>query len=326
MAHLVDDYLMGTTHVIRADEWFASLPLHVQLFQMFGFTPPKYAHVAPFLTVDTTTGNKRKLSKRHDKEADLRWFFEKGIPPYAALTYIMNVIDPFFEERAAKNPDASYRDYVFDLTRMGQSGALFDLQKLFFVSKEALAKLDKEAFHHEAVTWAQQYGDASLVAQMEAQPAYTFAALNIERCSEQDPKRYRMFSDIADQLPAFYDALYDAMPMPALPESLADSVRMSAFLDEYLPALDLTGGKEAWFAQLKEVGGKHGFAASNGDFKQYGPGGSALTEGEAPHFVGKIGDLAMFLRMKLLKSGTTPDLYESMGVMGKERVEKRLRG
>jgi hypothetical protein len=176
------------------------------------------------------------------------------------------------------------------------------------------------------VAWAKQYGDAALVAQMEAQPAYTFAALNIERCSDQDPKRYRMFSDIADQLPAFYDMLYDAMPMPTLPESLTDSAKMSAFLDEYLPVLDLTGGKEARFVQLKEIGGKHGFAASNADFKQYGPGGSALADGEHPRFVGKIGDLAMFLRMKLLKSGTTPDLYESMGVMGKERVEKRLRG
>ncbi len=72
-AHLVDDYLMGTVHVIRADEWFASLPLHLQLFQMLGVKSPHYAHISPLLKLDD--GKKRKLSKRKDTEADIQWFF-----------------------------------------------------------------------------------------------------------------------------------------------------------------------------------------------------------------------------------------------------------
>jgi glutamyl-tRNA synthetase len=154
MAHLVDDYLMGTTHVIRADEWFASLPLHVQLFAAMGVAAPKYAHVAPFLIVDAETGNKRKLSKRKDKEADVRWFAQQGISAHALLTYIMNVIDPSFEEWAAKHPDKDYLDFQFTLGHMNQSGALFDMQKLFFVSKEELAGLDKETFATHALIWA----------------------------------------------------------------------------------------------------------------------------------------------------------------------------
>jgi glutamyl-tRNA synthetase len=55
MAHLVDDYLMGTTHVIRSDEWFPSLPFHRQLFTAFGVTIPAYGHVSPLLKVDPTT-------------------------------------------------------------------------------------------------------------------------------------------------------------------------------------------------------------------------------------------------------------------------------
>ncbi len=72
-AHLVDDYLMGTTHVIRADEWFASLPLHLQLFQTLGVKPPHYAHISPLLKLDD--GKKRKLSKRKDPESDIQRFF-----------------------------------------------------------------------------------------------------------------------------------------------------------------------------------------------------------------------------------------------------------
>ena len=59
-AHLVDDYLMRTTHVIRADEWISSLPLHYQLFQTFGFKPPKYAHISPLAKIDEETGGVRK--------------------------------------------------------------------------------------------------------------------------------------------------------------------------------------------------------------------------------------------------------------------------
>src|SRR5574344_634201 len=61
-AHLVDDYLMGTTHVIRGDEWVSSLPVHIQLFSMLGVSAPKYAHISPIMKDDN--GIKRKLSKR----------------------------------------------------------------------------------------------------------------------------------------------------------------------------------------------------------------------------------------------------------------------
>jgi glutamyl-tRNA synthetase len=77
MAHLVDDYLMGTTHVIRADEWFPSMPFHYQLFKIFGFTVPQYGHISPLLKLDPETNNKRKLSKRHDPEANLQYFFQQ---------------------------------------------------------------------------------------------------------------------------------------------------------------------------------------------------------------------------------------------------------
>ena len=61
-AHAIDDHLMGTTHVIRGDEWLSSIPLHLQLFHELGFKAPKYAHIAPIMKNDN--GNKRKLNSK----------------------------------------------------------------------------------------------------------------------------------------------------------------------------------------------------------------------------------------------------------------------
>ena len=69
LAHIADDYLMRTSHVIRGEERLASVPLHIQLFTAFNLPHPEYCHVAPLLKLDN--GNKRKLSKRHDPEADI---------------------------------------------------------------------------------------------------------------------------------------------------------------------------------------------------------------------------------------------------------------
>ena len=65
-AHLVDDHLMRTTHVLRGEDWLPSVPLHVELFDMFGFERPKYAHLGLIMIVDSN-GTKRKISKEKIK-------------------------------------------------------------------------------------------------------------------------------------------------------------------------------------------------------------------------------------------------------------------
>jgi len=90
-AHLVDDYLMGTTHVIRGEEWLPSVALHIQLFEIFGFDAPTYAHTAQLLKLDN--GKKRKLSKRSDPEANIQYLIEQGIPAGGVIDYLYNLVD-----------------------------------------------------------------------------------------------------------------------------------------------------------------------------------------------------------------------------------------
>ena len=308
-AHLVDDYLTGTTHVIRSDERVPSLPLHIQLFTTLGVTPPVYAHISPLLKLDD--GKKRKLSKRKDPEADIRWFFAQGYPVDAIIEFLMNIVDPSYEERQKSNADKTYRDFIFDISHMNESGALFDNMKLSFVSKEWLAKLDKQAFVDMCLARAKEY-NADLYALMHKHPEYTFDALNIERCTELDPKRFHKLSDIAEQLPMFYDEEYEKHynEKPAYPENMTPEV-IKQFVETYIAQMDLTLEKTARFEQLKEIGKSIGFATSNAEFKEGG-------------YIGRTGDLAMFLRIQLLLSKTTPDLCETMKVMSKERVVARL--
>ena len=130
-AHAVDDHLMHTTHVIRSDEWVASVPLHLQLFYCLGFKAPKYAHIAPIMKEEN--GNKRKLSKRKDPEAAVSYYKEEGIPKEAVEEYLMNIANSNFEGWRKGNKDKDISEFKFELNKISVSGALFDMVKMLDV-------------------------------------------------------------------------------------------------------------------------------------------------------------------------------------------------
>ncbi len=100
-AHLCDDHFMRTTHVVRGEEWLPSFPLHIQLFRMMGWAPPMYIHTSTIDKIDPDTGKQRKLSKRHDPEANVAFFLADGWPVEAVLEYLFNIAASGYEE--AKN-------------------------------------------------------------------------------------------------------------------------------------------------------------------------------------------------------------------------------
>ena len=80
LAHVVDDYLMRVTKVFRSDEWLPSTALHIELAKALGHEPFIYGHFAPISILDNNGGGKRKLSKRKDDEADVRYWLDAGYP------------------------------------------------------------------------------------------------------------------------------------------------------------------------------------------------------------------------------------------------------
>ena len=268
LAHVTDDHLMRTTHVIRGEEWLTSVPLHLQLFGAFGFQAPQYAHLAPILKLDN--GNKRKLSKRHDPEADVGYLFEQGFSMQGIIEYLLTIIDSSFEAWQQANPDKNYRDYDIALERMNKSGALFDEIKLQSVNNNYLSRITTDDLYNQALNWAEEYRP-SLASIMKQDPEYTKAALGIERHTEKDPKRFTTFQDIETQLLFFYDDQRQNLikEKPVLPEIFTPELIIS-FVNQYSSQLNLDLSLEDWFAQLKEIGKSLGFASTNAEFKEGG--------------------------------------------------------
>lgn len=310
-AHVVDDHLMRTTHVVRAEEWLPSYPLHAQLFAALGFEAPKYAHIAALLKLDG--GNKRKLSKRKDKEANVEYFFELGYPIEALIDYMLNIMDSGYEAWRRANPDADYKIFPITLEHLPLSGALFDTVKLDSIANEFLTRLPTEELVKRGLEWAEKY-DRDLALLMTKYPDLTYRALDIERHTEKDPRRFTKLSDIRAQLVSFYDETFVELQKtaPALPDSITPDVEQ-AFLSEYITAYDSSLDREAWFEQLKDIAHVHSFARTGDEWK-------------TGNYRGRVGDIAMMLRIRLCGSAKTPDLCLTMRALGKEKVRERLLG
>lgn len=312
-AHAVDDHLMGTTHVTRGDEWVSSVPLHIQLFVALGWKAPKYAHFAPLQK--TENGNKRKLSKRHDPEANIMYFWEKGYPESALIEYMLNLINASFEDWRRNNPDKNAFDFPVNFNKISNAaGALFDFVKLHSISKEVVAQMTAAEVYEAVLKWASEY-NKPFAERLAANREYVTRILNVERhIGKKSRKDIVKWEDVESDLTYFFDDLFTT----TLEEKLAllkplseNDIRLIAdeFSAVYHPAED----KDTWFAHIKTIAEKHGFAT---DMKAFKENPSA--------FRGNVSDVAKVLRVLVTGRDKTPDLYEIMQILGIDKVKARL--
>jgi len=302
-AHAVDDHLMGTTHVIRSDEWLSSVPLHLQLFQELGFKAPKYAHIAPIMKNDN--GNKRKLSKRKDPEAAVEYYKKEGIPSDAVKEYLLNIASSSFENWRRQNPESNMEEFDLQLNKMSVSGALFDMVKLLDVSKIVISKYSAEKVYEEALKWANEY-DQELV-ELLKDKEYALKVFGIERGNNKPRKDIAKWSDVKEGINYMYNAEISEYPYQAINEKADIEKILKTY--EFNPADD----KQAWFENIKKLAGDLGYASEVKAFKE-NPG----------MYKAHVGDVSTVLRVALTGRTNTPDMYEIMQVMGKEKVQKRF--
>ncbi len=266
LAHIVDDTLMRVTTITRGEEWLTSVPLHLQLFGAFNLPAPEYCHLAPICKLDE--GKKRKLSKRKDPEANVEFFFEAGYAPQALLEYIMTLADSSYEDWQRAHEDQTFLDFQFSLEKMNVSGALFDFVKLQSINNNYLSKLSTADLYEQGLARAKDYHQ-ELAELMEKHADYTQSALNIERHTEKDPKRFTLFTDIEKNICFFYDEKRSEIKSqkPDFPEGIALET-WKAFAVDYAEHFDVDGDVMNRFDQLKEIGRKYGFAGNNAEFKE----------------------------------------------------------
>ena len=306
-AHAVDDHLMHTTHVVRGDEWMATLPFHIQLFKALGFKLPKYVHIGPLMKMDGTS--KRKLSKRKDPELALTYYKAEGFPILAVREYIMTILNSNFEDWRRANPDASIDDFKFSPKKLNPAGSLFDYAKLTDVSKNVISKMDAETVYDLLLAWAEEF-DADFAEKLASDPDYAKRILAIGRGGKKPRKDLAVWTEAKPYMGFFYD---EYLEKPVFDERFSAETVKTA-LAKFLEKFDISDDSGAWFDKVKEITTEMGFTT---DMKAY--------KADPTAFPGTVADVSTFIRQAVTGKTNSPDLYTVMQILGYDRTVARIK-
>lgn len=310
LAHVVDDTLMGTTLIVRGEEWWSSLSAHLEIFKAFGFKPPKYAHTPVICKIDEQ-GNKRKLSKRKDPEADVRYFLECGYPIESLIDYILNLLNSNYELWRAKNPKASYKDFEFKLDKVGSNNPMLDIDKLDNISKNVIAYFSADEVYNYALKWAKD-NDQEFQQVLINNKEKALKLFSIERGTDRPRKDIAKFSEIKSLYGYMFNETYKSAKLSDFDPKINEKT-IKSLIFAYLNKYNHNCSKEEWFEQIKQIAKNFGFA----DNKEYKQNPTA--------FVGNISDACAIIRVALTGKNQTPDLYTIMQILGENEVKARLK-
>ena len=305
-AHAVDDHLMHTTHVVRGDEWMATLPFHIQLFKALGFKLPKYVHIGPLMKMDGTS--KRKLSKRKDPELALTYYKAEGFPIAAVREYIMTILNSNFEDWRRANPDADIDTFKFSPKKLNPAGSLFDYAKLTDVSKNVISKMSAETVYTLLTEWAKEF-DADFGDKLAADADFATKILAIGRGGKKPRKDLAVWKDAKDYMGFFYD---EYLEKPVFNDKFSAETVKTALV-KFLEKFNIADDSGVWFDKVKEITTEMGFTT---DMKAY--------KADPDAFPGTVADISTFVRQAVTGKTNSPDLYTVMQILGHDRTVARI--
>ncbi len=295
-AHPIDDHLMQVTHATRGEEWFASLPLHVELFKKLGFELPQYCHFSTLQKLENEGKSRRKLSKRKDPEADVQYYITHGYPKEGVKEYLLNVANSNFYDWKIQNPGKPSTEFVLKLEKFNKAGALFDIVKLNDMCKDYISTLTAQQVYDMSLEWAEGY-NKEIAELLKNNKEYCINIFNIEREGNKIRKDLVKFEDVSTQLDIFFDELLEKEPIEDISERVAKEAQ-AEIIKEYSSIYDINDDQTQWFEKVKVLASKLGYE--------------------------KVGDVAMVLRVALTHRTKSPDLYQVMKVLGFEKVQNRF--
>ena len=306
-AHAVDDHLMGTTHVIRGEEWLPSLAKHIQLFSALGFKLPKYLHIAQIMRLDEE-GNKKKLSKR-DMGANMDDYTRMGYCPEAVCEYVMTLLNSNYEEWHMQNADKPYTDFPFNIKKMSTSGCLFDFNKLNDVSKNVISRMTPEYVTEKVTEWALEF-DPDFGTCLARDKEFTEKIFAIGRGGKKPRKDLATFADAKPYMGFFFDEFFKIEDAYDEKFAKADII---ATLEKFSETYDYADDMNTWFDKVKAIADSLGFAS---DMKAY--------KADPTAFKGSVADISMFIRVAVTGKQNAPDLYTVIQILGKEKTLERI--
>jgi glutamyl-tRNA synthetase len=274
LANVVDDHLMGITHVIRAEEWLSSTPKHVELYKAFGWQAPEWIHMPLLRNAD-----KSKISKRKNP-VSLDYYRAAGFLPEALLNYLGTMGWSISGDRE-KFTLAEMID-VFTFDRMSLGGPVFDLVKLSAMNADYLRALDDAAIVARLREW--RLGDDYL------KQLVPLVRQRVQRLDEFIPMTEFFYSGDLD----YTSVAKDLIPKNRVAKDVADC---------------LFGLVEVLDVQR--------------DFSHTGL--EAATRAYAEKITWDPKELFMVVRMGATARKATPPLFETLAVLGRDLVRRRLR-
>ena len=305
-AHVIDDTLMHTTIVLRGEEWLGTLPVHLELFKMLGFKLPKYAHTTVLMKIDET-GTKRKLSKRKDPELSLDYYRQLGYHPYAVKLYLMTLLNWNFEQWHLKNPDTHLEEFKFSLDKMGQSGALFDLDKLNNISKTYLARFSLE----EMKDFLKMYVSSQKKEEYEMyfdNEEYLDKILTLGMGLDLRKRRkdYIYGAQILESIDLFYHH-------NRVDDFNCDDETTKTLLEQFVETYDYSDDNSLWFEKVKELSANNGYASEMKAYRE-----------NPENYRGSVADVSEVIRIAVTGHKNSPDLWTIMQILGKEESINRI--
>ena len=310
-AHVVDDTLMGVTTVIRGEEWWPSLNAHLEIFRALGLKPPKYAHHPVVCKLDEETGNKRKLSKRLDPEADSRYLISEGYPADAINEYLLNLLNSDFENWRKANPDAHWSEFPFSMKKIiSSSNPIFDLVKINDIAKNIISKIPAKDLTRRLIDWANEYDqDFAKVLLTNQEMVENF--FKVDRENDRPRKDIGHLSEVKSYYGYMFNEYFDKASTLVF-DSKFDKKDIKNLLESYKKTYLPTDDKQTWFEKLKTCASNAGFV----DMKTYKANPDA--------HIGNIADASNIVRIAITGKTTTPDLYEIMKLLGDAEVNARF--
>lgn len=161
LAVIVDDHLMGITHIIRGEEWLPSTPKHVFMYEAFGWEAPKYVHLPNVLNTE-----RKKLSKRHGDVA-VKDFKKKGYLKEGLINYIALVGWHPRDNQEIMSMDEMIQK--FELSDISKSGGVFDVEKLNWVNSHYIKKMDLDELTKRCIPY---FVEGEVIAEEDVEAKY----------------------------------------------------------------------------------------------------------------------------------------------------------
>ncbi len=293
LANIVDDHLMGVTHVIRAEEWIASTPKHIQLYKAFGWDEPKWFHM-PLLR----NSDKTKISKRKNP-VSLNYYKEEGYLKEGILNFLALMGWSLGGEKEIFTLDEMIENFSFDRISLG--GPVFDLVKLAWVNNQHMKLKPISELTDLAIPFIEKEGyDIS-----------KFSREKLERMVEITREGSHTLKELAKNLDVFF---VDEIILPKITEDMNKKDRKA--IERVHEALSSEEGKksiELFLSKLNSLGEQLDEEAIK-DILHKLP--EELNEG--------IGKVLMPIRASLTGKSKGPDLYSIISIIGKEKTIRRI--